>query len=200
MSRLLPIVHLTMGRPSPLEGEGCVETRDVYDLARLDLTDVQGILVGMGVDELYLGRHGHLLDDFVVGGGVFVACAHFARPYLTGMCAFVPIDHHRPSDLEVHRLAPHPVWEGVRGEDLTFRRGVAGFYGRGGYRALPDGATVVNTIGRERLPLDFHYPLGSGEILVHGGNDLWGYRGDENTSARMTPQLLRWVLDRRRSS
>ncbi|MFX9031475.1 hypothetical protein ABTN13_20280, partial [Acinetobacter baumannii] len=78
------------------------------------------------------------------------------------------------ADLTVHRLADHPVWAGVDGGDLTFRRGVAGFYGRVWHDA-PAGALIVNGIGPERRPLDFTYAVGAGTILFHGGNDLTGY-------------------------
>lgn len=82
--------------------------------------------------------------------------------------------------------------------DLTFRRGVAGFYGRGYYPDLPPEALVVHGIGVDARPLDAVYPHGAGEVLLHGGNDLWGYAGDDTTAARMTPQLVGWLLSERR--
>jgi hypothetical protein len=186
-----------MGRPSPLAAvEELVGCCDIYDLELLDLPRVRGLLIGIGADEIYLARQRDLLNGFVWMGGVVVACSQVARPYLHGLCPFEPIEHHRPADLEIRRLTPHPVWDGVRPGDLTFRKGVAGFYGRGYYPQLPPGATAINGIGPGGLALDFVYPFGTGEILVHGGNDLWGYRDEATTAARMTPQLLRWILDR----
>lgn len=195
--RVPPIVHLTMGRPSSLAAEDAVEERDLYELGELDLSKRRGLLIGTGADQISLTEHRDLLGRFVERGGVLVMCGQIVRPFLAGLPIFEPIDHHGPADLTVSRLAGHPVWEGVAPEDLTFRKGVAGFYGRGCYPRLPAGAVVVNGIGPGRRPLDIVYRQGRGEVLVHGGNDLWGYQEDQNTSARLTPQLLRWVTDRK---
>ncbi|MBO0820258.1 MAG: hypothetical protein J2P26_05350 [Nocardiopsaceae bacterium] len=191
-----PLVYLTMGRrPTPLSACDTVAERDLYDLAGLDLSRHSGLLIGTAADQISLGENREALDSYVEGGGIVVVCGQVVRPFLTGLPVFEPIDHRRPADLEVTRLAGHPVWEGVRAEDLTFRKGVAGFYGRGCYPSsrLPAGAVVINGIGPDRLPLDFAYRHGRGTVLVHGGNDLWGYRDDPNTSARLTPQLLDWI-------
>ena len=191
-----PVVHLTMGRPSSLRGEDTVEDCDLYELDGLGLSARRGLLIGTGADQIHLSENRDLLGRFVERGGVLVICGQVVRPFLDGLPVFEPIDHHGPADLTVSRLSGHPVWEGVRAEDLTFRRGVAGFYGRGCYPRLPAGAVVINGIGPERRPLDIVYRYGRGEVLVHGGNDLWGYRDDPNTSARLAPQLLDWVTDR----
>ncbi len=90
-------------------------------------------------------------------------------------------------------MAEHPVWAGVEPEDLTFRRGVAGFYGRAYLPSLPDGALIVHALGEIDRPLDAVYHYGEGAVLVHRGNDLWGYLHAPNTAARMTPHLLDWL-------
>lgn len=196
---MTPLVYLTMGRASPLKDEDAVEERDLYELAELDLAQRSGLLIPASADQISLEENRAAIDRFVVGGGVVVICGQVVRPFVTGLPVFEPIEHHRPADLEVTRLAAHPVWEGVQAEDLTFRKGVAGFYGRGRYPRLPAGAVVINGIGPGRDPLDFVYSRGRGTVLVHGGNDLWGYRDDPNTSARLTPQLLAWARSEGRS-
>lgn len=187
-------VYLTMGRrPTPLTDCEAVAERDLYDLGGLDLTRWSGLLIGTAADQISLEENRDTIDRYVERGGIVVVCGQVARPFLTGLPAHQPIEHHRPADLAVTRLAAHPVWDGVLAEDLTFRKGVAGFYGRGCYPDLPAGAIVINGIGPDRLPLDFAYRRGRGTVLVHGGNDLWGYRDDPNTAARLTPQLLAWI-------
>ena len=85
--------------------------------------------------------------------------------------------------MQPHAVTAHPVWEGADYRDLHHRTGVpgthsyeklkeigvAGFHGRGYHLDLPEGATAVTGIGLYRLPLDYSYRLGEGEVLAHGG-------------------------------
>ena len=52
---------------------------------------------------------------------------------------------------------------------------------------------VVNGLGPRRLPLDFVYTMGAGEVLVHGGNDLWSWDEHGDTGSRLVAQLLDWA-------
>ena len=69
-----------------------------------------------------------------------------AYPFLTGLTLFQPMRNYGVQDLIVRREAAHPVWEGVAEDQMTFRRGVAGFYGRVWHEA-PHGATVMHALG-----------------------------------------------------
>ncbi|MBV9313681.1 MAG: hypothetical protein JO100_07960 [Pseudonocardia sp.] len=192
---MAPVLVLTMGTPSALAAQhDLVADLDLYELPQTELKQARGLLVGPHVDQVFLSQYETKLDRFVHGGGRLVVCAQVALPFATGLTRFIPLTYRSVCDLTVHRLAAHPVWRGVAPEDLTFRRGVAGFYGRGFYPDPPRCAQVVHGLGPRRLPLDLVYPLGDGEVLLHGGNDLWGYADDDTTAARMTPQLLAWVL------
>ena len=184
-----------MGGPEPLLVQHFrqrVRTLDVYDLLAADLTDVQGLLIGMHCDQRQLQQTQTRLTEFVAHGGRVAVCGQIAHPFLPGLSHFTPLQDYRLEDLIVYELAPHPVWNGVVLDDLIYRRGVAGFYGRG-FHPPPDGAVVVNGLGLTRLPLDFVYHLGRGEVLVHSGNDLWGYVADATSAHRLTPQLLDWM-------
>lgn len=193
-----PVLVLTMGEGSDLAADpryaGVVADLDVYALPDADLTGVRGLLVGADADQVFLARHQPLLDGVTRRGGRLVVCGQVVLPFAAGLSPFVPMAYRGVADLTVRRLAEHPVWAGVDPDDLTFRRGVAGFYGRGHYPDLPPGALVVHGLGPDALPLDAVYPCGAGEVLVHGGNALWGYAGDDTTAARMTPQLVDWLL------
>ncbi|HSV68183.1 MAG TPA: hypothetical protein VLJ59_20135 [Mycobacteriales bacterium] len=190
-------VVLTMGRPSPYARDfAAVGEVDLYRLADVDLDEVPGLLIGGGVDQVFLAGQRARLDGWVSAGGRVAVCGQVHRPFLTGLVPFEPLAYRGTDDLRVTRRADHPVWAGVELDDLTFRRGVAGFYGRGWYPAQPPGTLVVHGIGPDRLALDYVYPFGAGEVLVHGGNELWGYHDEPNTSARMAPQLLGWMSGR----
>jgi hypothetical protein len=188
---------LTMGGTSSLdthpEYAGRVAELDLYQLPDVDLSLVRGLLVGPQVDQIYLRRQQSLLDAFIAGGGRLVVCGQVVVPFAVGLTRFVPLSYRGVGDLTVYRLAEHPVWQGVDPDDLTFRRGVAGFYGRGHHPGPPADAMVVHGLGPDALPLDVVYPHGAGQVLLHGGNALWGYAEDDTTAARMTPQLLNWI-------
>lgn len=186
---------LTMGTGSGLADDR-VQDLDLYALPDTDLSAVRGLLVGVHTDQVFLARHRDRLTRFVESGGRVAVCGQVVRPYLAGLISFVPARYRGVADLTVHRLAEHPVWAGVDPGHLTFRRGVAGFYGRGHYPDLPADALVVHALGAAAAPLDAVYPLGEGQVLLHGGNDLWGYADDDTTAAWMTPQLLRWLQER----
>ncbi len=110
---------------------------------------------------------------------------------------FHGIDDYKVDDIAVLRLLDHPIWHGIAEHDLTFRRGVAGFYGRVWHEA-PSGAAVIHALGRPDRPLDFIYPVGRGRVLFHGGNDLWQFGG--GATGQLVPQLMQWIGDERAAS
>jgi hypothetical protein len=188
------VLALTMGDDSGLAGTPRVADLDLYRLPGFDLSRVRGLLLGAHLDQIFLRRHQGLLDEFISRGGRLAICGQVVLPFAAGLTPFVPLAYRNVDDLTVRRVGEHPVWHGVDPHDLTFRRGVAGFYGRGYYPALPPDALVVHGLGPNAYPLDAIYPHGAGEVLLHGGNDIWGYAGDTTSAARMTPQLLDWIM------
>lgn len=166
---------------------------DEYQLDALPLERHRALLISMHADQRHLAGRRDRLDAFVRGGGTIVANGHVAYDFLEGLSPFQAIENYRLADLMVNSESHHAVWAGVASRELTFRRGVAGFYGRGWHRP-PDGATVLHSLGARRRPLDFTYRLGAGCVLFHGGNDLWQYASGGDSTARIAPQLLRWLL------
>lgn len=183
-------VHLLMTRP---DLGARLDVVPHYDLERTDLGRYRGLLVGLHADQRYLAASRPQLEAFLAGGGTIVFCGHVAHPFLAELAPYRPIEGYKAADLEVARVVEHPVWAGVDPADLTWRRGVAGFYGRGG-NPPPPGATVIHTLGPRAVPVDFVCrPAAGGRLLVHAGADLWGYLETDGTAARMAPQLLDWL-------
>jgi hypothetical protein len=166
---------------------------DVYALAAAALEDYDALFVGTGTDQRVLVELRPRLEHYLAAGGAIVFCGHVAYPFLDGLAEFVPLAGYRREDLAVHRGAPHPVFDGIDPRDLTLRKGVAGFYGRG-HNPIPAGAVVLNGLGARRLPVDWlrAYPS-SGALLVHAGIDLWGYGADDGSAADLPQRLARWV-------
>ncbi|MDV3125041.1 hypothetical protein M1247_08990 [Mycobacterium sp. 21AC1] len=196
---IAPVLHITMGSHQ-LAGATGSEPRlgevDIYRLPATDLTAVRGLIIAAGADQIFLERNRDLLTGFVRAGGRIAVMGHAVTDFLPGLGVWRKLTYTGPKDLTISLADPHPVWEGVDPADLSFRKGVSGFYARGYADKLPADALITTRIGRHALPLDYVYPLGAGQVLVHGGNDLTGYRDDPNTSARMTPQLIDWLVQR----
>ncbi|MDV6267347.1 hypothetical protein [Rhodococcus globerulus] len=197
-----PVLHFVMGSNAGMAGgtsdTDVVRNVDLYELDALDLTSVSGLIVNGNCDQIYLERRKDVLTDFVTAGGRIAIMGHPLTDFLPGLGQWRKLQYSGPKDLAISAGSPHPVWAGVDPADLSFRKQVSGFYGRGYSQKLPDNAIVTNYIGRHGLPVDYVYPLGKGEVLVHGGIDLAVFQSDPNTSARVYPQLLSWLaqLDR----
>jgi hypothetical protein len=172
---------------------GRIVTHDLYDLPALHLNNFSSLLVSMHVDQRFLASRVEQVASFLQDGGTVVANGHLAYPFLPGITGFHALENYGLKDLSVRRLLDHAIWAGVSESDLTFRRGVAGFYGRA-WHEPPDGATVVHALGTPDRPLDFIYRVGRGRVLFHGGNDLWQYGGGADSAGRILPQLLHWMF------
>lgn len=191
---------LTCGEetPSPLLTCPATASRvdgiDIYALAQADIGAYRGLLVSAHADQRFLVTMQERLERFLRGGGILVICGHLAYPFLPELSPFVPLALRSFEDYRVWRVSEHPVFAGVDTDDLSFRKGVAGFYGRG-HNPPPAGARVLQRLSSpDGPPLDYVYRRpGGGRVLVHSGNDLWMYANDETSARRIAPQLLDWI-------
>ncbi|AVY95403.1 hypothetical protein DAI18_16140 [Microvirgula aerodenitrificans] len=165
---------------------------DIYALKRQSLASFSALFIAAGSDQRELLEQKPALTRYLHAGGVLVCNGHVVDPYVDGLTPFRPLPAFDVEQLTVHRLRSHPVHDGIDMRDLTFRHGVAGFYGRG-CNPPPDGAVPVTGLGPARLPVDWEWsPPGGGRLFMHAGNDLWGC-GD--SGARCLPvQLVAWAL------
>ena len=165
----------------------------LYALHERNLAGFRALLVPAHADQRYLLEHQELLEAYLESGGTMVLNGHVAYPFLRWLAPFVPGSGAGVAGLRVHRAAPHPVFDGVDPEHLTFRRGVAGFYARGG-NPPPAGARVLNTLGPDVQPIDWVLDLpAGGRLLMHSGYDLWMYAGSADSAGRIVPQLFDWL-------
>lgn len=171
---------------------------DQYDLDRGGLADslaaYAAVLLPIHVDQRLLAERRPVLEAYLDGGGTIVVNGHVAYPFLHCLSPFEALDSPRVADFEIVEVTPHPVFDGVDRKDLTFRRGVAGFYGRG-HNPPPAGAVVLHRLARGDHPVDwvYHRP-GGGRVFMHSGNNIWMYLREESSAARLVPQLVDWML------
>jgi len=170
-----------------------IEQHRIYDLPGLDLARFGAILVSAHTDQRAFAACAGQIAAFLDAGGLLVFNGHIAYPFLPELAIFVPVPGFSLNLLQVRRTAEHPVFDGVDPQNLTFRRGVAGFYGRG-HNPPPPGAVVLHRLSGNDAPLDWVWPRpAGGTVFMHGGNNLWMYADDLTSAARIAPQLMAWV-------
>ncbi len=164
------------------------------ELADLPTGAISALLVGMHVDQCLFAANRAWTRGFLAAGGTVIMNGLLAYPFLDGLARFQPLPRRSREALEVRIVEPvHPILRGVSAHDLSYRKGVAGFYGRGQVPPLP-GARVISTLDHGTVPLDWEWPApGGGRLLMHPGNDLWMYAGGPTSAARMAHQMLAWA-------
>lgn len=173
-----------------------LEAIDVYDLPSTDLLAYKGLAVTSACDQEFLLKHADQIRAFLDDGRVLAFSGHLFRPWLPGAGMFQPktIRHHL--DYTVRLVNEHPIFEGVREEDLTFRKGVAGFFARGHHEPPPGAEILARLVDREHgEPIVYVDRVSTrGVILVHAGNDLLASVDRDSTAGRVAGQLIRWML------
>lgn len=173
---------------------GLLEAKRQVDLADLDLEAAGGLIMPMNIDQVDLAARSAAVGQFLASGRRIVFNGHVVRPFIDGLRPFRPLPSLRRADLELVRLEPHPIFDGVPTAAHVAQKGVAGFYGRG-HNPPPDGARPLTGIGPDRQPVDWEWlPPSGGGLLVHSGNDLWESSDDPAINRLMAERLVAWAL------
>ena len=167
-------------------------------LPSLDPVSVGGLIITSHVDQRWLAERKTWLETCLDGGARVVFNGHVESDFIDGLERYQPLKDRSVAAFAVTREADHPIWADYAGDELTFRKGVAGFYGRG-CNPAPAGATVINRLdaGKERLPVDWEWrrPRG-GRVLSHAGNDLWVTFEQTELNAELVGRIVDWMEQR----
>lgn len=169
-----------------------LERIDTYDLPKVDLRSFSGIVVSSQLDQDFLYHHRRRIRTYLDMGGVVAFSGHLSRQWLPGVGCFQPKSVESHDDYAVIEATPHPVFEGVEMDDLTYHRDVAGFFARG-HNPPPDHATVLLRLEDGEPIVYVDEESTEGTMFVHSGNDLIGFGRRSSTAARVPDQLLAWI-------
>ena len=167
---------------------------DQYDFAKLDLDTYKCISIPSFVDQEFLYTQKEKIEDFVNKRNILIFCGHLFRNWLPGGTNFIPKTITDYTDYEIHIVQRHAIFDGVETNDMTYNRGVAGFFARG-YYMPPKGAIVLLELGEGECVTYIDRHTADGVILLHAGNDLFSYMEAGKTTDRISRQLLSWVKD-----
>ncbi|MEK3916972.1 phosphate starvation-inducible protein PhoH [Paenibacillus sp. FSL H7-0331] len=166
--------------------------QDVYELPSIDLTPYKCMIINGLIDQEYLNKEKARIADFLAQGKVILFGGHLFRPWLPGGSSFIPKTIRSFNDYAITFANPHPIFEGVEPDDLTYNKGVAGFFARG-HHPLPPEAEVLLFLGGAEPIMYIDRLSTKGTIVVHAGSDLLSYSNHPNTAGRITPQLIDWI-------
>jgi hypothetical protein len=163
------------------------------DLDAAHFAAASGLITTQHLGQVGLMQHAGSLQALLARGGRWIFNGHLARALVPGLGAYLPLGNPRRADFALTRLSHHPVFDGIDQKALEEDRGVAGFYGRG-HNPMPQGATAINGIGPQLLPVDWDWALpGGGRILSHAGNDFWNSGDDDALKQVLADCALAWV-------
>ena len=170
-----------------------IDIVDQYAFDASTLNGADGLLLSQHLDERHLGEHRAVLEDFLAAGGNIALNGPVARPFLDPPGPYRALAAQAAQDWVIEMATPHAVSAGVQADDLTYRRGVIGFWARGYFDAPASAISITRFATSSRRPADFLWqrPEG-GWLFVHPGNDIWGYARDATSARRLFSQLLDW--------
>jgi hypothetical protein len=176
---LSDIAVLDMDTRNPEGGEWSSRLHhvDCYALGSTELARYAALIITSAVDQEHLARCQRVIRDYLDGGGVVVFGGHLHRDWLPGASVFVPLMNRSLVNYRVVEVVDHPIFREMRDDELTFRRGVAGFFARG-HHPIPPGAEVLTRLSGGEPSTYLDRVSTAGTILVQATSDLLSYCGE----------------------
>lgn len=164
---------------------------EMYDLPYTDLSAYEGIIITNYVDEQFMMDNRQYVENYLAQGGVVFSFAEMSMSWLPN----APIWKRSPiaiKDREIILSEPvHPMFAGVDTYDLNYRRGVKGFFTRGYFEELPEGAEVIVKDETDAPIIYIDRKSTNGTLIVGSGTDIYQvYRNEESSAARLATQIL----------
>lgn len=168
---------------------------DQYDFDNIELKQFACIVVHDFIDQEFMFRQKERISAFLNEGKIVIFAGQLCKEWLPGCPLFTPKTINSFKDYEITVTEPHPIFEGVDPDDMTFNKGVAGFFARGTHSPVPEGAEVLLSLPDDMPVTYIDRNTTKGTILAHAGRDLFAFRMNNKTTDRISRQLLAWIND-----
>lgn len=163
-----------------------------YEISTYDFNDSDVIIIPSFADQENLYMHKNVIEKFLEDGKIVVFFGHLFRPWLPGASLFMPEKIKHFSDYNLYPQNDSKIFKGVMTEDMTFKKGVAGFFARGYYHA--DEQCDIHLrfkSGHICAYADRHSSAGT--IFVHAGRSFFGYHSEGKTTDLLRKQFISWL-------
>ena len=165
---------------------------DQYSFAKTDLSGYRCISIPGFIDQEYMQTQRDKILEFLHDGKILIFCGHLFRDWIPGASMFIPKKINSFQDYAVHIQKNHMIFKGVKEDDMSYNKGVAGFFARGFYQP-PKQAEILLTLGENEVVTYIDQNTTNGIILLHAGNDLFSYMQANKTTDRISTQTFAWV-------
>ncbi len=169
-------------------------TIDQYELGEADLRPYICLIIGGSCDQEFLTKHRDIVRSFLDEGKIVIFGGHLFRPWLPGGSDFIPREIRSHADYHITIVQEEPFFAGVNPLELTYRKGVAGFFARG-HHPLPEGAIPLLALPDGEPTLYIDRSSTGGTLLVSSGATLLGFDRFEDSTRPITERLLRWIRE-----
>lgn len=171
-----------------------IEKVTQYEIATYDFTEFDVILVTNFADQENLYMHKNVIEKFLEDSKIVIFFGHLFRPWLPCAPLFMPEKIKHFSDYNLYSQNDSAIFKGVLTEDMTFKKGVAGFFARGHYHA-DENCEIHLTFesGHVCAYADRHSTEGT--IFVHAGRSLLGYHCEGKTTDVLRGQFIGWLQE-----
>ncbi|GFH42127.1 hypothetical protein Hs30E_06780 [Lactococcus hodotermopsidis] len=171
-----------------------IDLVDQYAFDFNDLSHYQVLLITEFVDQELLFKHKEAISQFLDEKKIVIYCGQLFRDFIPGATLFMPkrlISYH---DYEIKIATNSSIFKGVKADDLTYNKGVAGFNARGWYLP-PKHAEISLTFKTGGVISYIDRETTKGTILVHAGRQLFGYKNQDKSTDVISVNVAKWVED-----
>lgn len=178
--------------------EGGKESRfsniEHYDLHETDLSPYICLIIGGSSDQEYLLKHKEIIANFLNEGKIIIFGGHLFRPWLPGGQDFIPREIKSHLDYHITILEEEPFFAGVNPLEMTYRKGVAGFFARG-HHPMPEGATPLLALPDGEPTLYIDRVTTKGTLMVSSGATLFGFEHFNDSTQPITQRAINWIFE-----
>ncbi|MCI5968293.1 hypothetical protein [Helicobacter sp.] len=172
--------------------EGLIFSKDAYEEFLKEenvFTSYKIIIFPTDIDQILLFENKNQIKNFLTNGGILL---NFAPTYLQYLPK-LPLYTASKTPIKLRDIEPleHCITRGVKSYDISYRRGVKGFFSRG-FIDCPKNAEIFLKDSDGRCVA---YVDNTQGLLIHtAGADLLGFGFFENSTAkRLAFNLLLWL-------
>lgn len=169
---------------------------DMYDLPTVDLSNYKCMIIAGMVDQDFLEEEKHLIEQFLQDGKLLCFFGNLVTGWIPGQQPYEvqEIRWHGDYDLTIEK--EHPIFEGVKVEEMTSKMGVKGIFARGSHATSAESEILLTLPGNKPVTfIDRHST--NGTIFMHSGSTFFhmtGMNPKEGLSTERIPaQMLAWA-------